>query len=163
MTETLRKPLELEKVREYLEQGGDPNAMIDEQTMLHEACYWGDLEIVKLLAEFGADVNREDACGQVPLAEATLNGSAELIRYLLENGAKVPEDRYSASSWARDWNNYILGDCLEKIENGMDIATAFDEYDKAVAEDVFCRTCSLTPKQKLIYDKLMEEKEQNDE
>ena len=46
------------------------------------------LGAVKLLIEFGADVNYDDGCGMTPLGIARNRGYENIERYLLEHGAR---------------------------------------------------------------------------
>lgn len=70
-------------IRYFLEQGADPNAA------LLEACCRGNYEVVRLLLEFGADV---DLCSQnylyYPLYEATRFNYPDIVGLLLYYGAK---------------------------------------------------------------------------
>src|SRR5689334_2838325 len=56
---------------------------------LNRAALNGQLEVVKLLLENGANVNGQGKNGNTPLNCAIENLNPELIKYLLENGANV--------------------------------------------------------------------------
>lgn len=58
-------------------------------TNLSLAIRFGPIEIVKLLLDCGADVNKSSEYEQSTLKEALLTGSIEKMRLLLERGAKV--------------------------------------------------------------------------
>ena len=47
------------------------------------------VEILKLLIEHGADINRVDAVGATPIAIAVFKGNFGLMNYLKENGANL--------------------------------------------------------------------------
>lgn len=54
-------------------------------TPLHDAAAVGDLEVVRLLLDHGADVGVRDTCGRLPFEIAGENGNysvAELLRPL---------------------------------------------------------------------------------
>ena len=47
------------------------------------------IEILKLLIEHGADINRVDAVGATPIAIAVFKGNFGIMNYLKENGANL--------------------------------------------------------------------------
>ena len=71
------------------------NIMIDEKEKqekyaLHVAAENGDLtEVKRLVEECNADVNEKDSCGYTPLHEASSNGHAKVVKYLIANNARV--------------------------------------------------------------------------
>ena len=59
-----------------------------QQSSLRSAAFYGDLEIVRLLLEFKADVNaRDDLVGRTPLHMAARNGHLKAARPLLQHKA----------------------------------------------------------------------------
>jgi len=61
-----------------------------EMTALTAAAYGNRLEIVKLLAERGGNVNAEDRRSkQTPIFYAVMNGNLEMTKYLFEKGARI--------------------------------------------------------------------------
>lgn len=80
------------KVESVLRTEEDSLNSIDENGMtpLDFACYKGNLEIVKLLTEKGANVNNDKHVhGFTALMFAALGGYADVVQYLLENGAEI--------------------------------------------------------------------------
>ena len=74
----------------YLETGGDPNVVSDSRgrTLLHYYAAKGDVEMIKLLLKYGADVNARDSRGRTPLHYAVAAGrNAEVLEVLLLHGA----------------------------------------------------------------------------
>ncbi|MGL2986859.1 ankyrin repeat domain-containing protein [Flavobacterium sp. RSSA_27] len=61
-----------------------------EATPLHVAIYKGDLEFIKKLIAFGADVN-EKSYGLTPLMIAARYNKVEIMKLLIAKGAKVEE------------------------------------------------------------------------
>src|SRR5262245_32262069 len=64
----------------------------DGATALHRAAECGDLDVLKLLVDKGADVDAQRKSpfgGQSPLAAAVVFGHGTAVRYLLSKGAKV--------------------------------------------------------------------------
>ncbi len=58
--------------------------------LLYWAVNFGELEIVKLLIEAGANVNSRGYDGTTALVEAKRKGNAGIVKVLLEAGAKSP-------------------------------------------------------------------------
>ncbi|KAL4657902.1 protein phosphatase 1 regulatory subunit 27-like isoform X1 [Arapaima gigas] len=56
---------------------------------LHEAVLSGNLECVKLLVKYGADVHQRDEDGWTPLHMACSDGFPDIARFLLSQGASV--------------------------------------------------------------------------
>lgn len=70
----------------FLSQGIDPNGN-EPETLLMAASANGHIEVVKLLIEYSADVNRiHDRMGSALLL-ATINNSYEIVKCLLDHGA----------------------------------------------------------------------------
>jgi uncharacterized protein len=61
-----------------------------EATPLHVAIYKGDLDFIKKLIAFGADVN-EKSYGLTPLMIAARYNKVEIMKLLIAKGAKVEE------------------------------------------------------------------------
>jgi len=78
--------------REFIESGVDVNyqypldkSYADGMTALLYAVKWGNLELVKLLVEYGADINARARDGNTAVSMARDN--TQIYNYLLENGA----------------------------------------------------------------------------
>ena len=85
---------DVEKVRELLRLGADPNRKIEHSGMpLHSlaraSCGPEHDEIFDLLIAHGADVNAIDDDGQSPLTHATMNDDERWVQRLLDAGAEV--------------------------------------------------------------------------
>lgn len=74
----------LEEMKRLLEVDGvDPNIQdYDKRTALHLACCEGQLEMVKLLIDYGADVNTRDRWNHTPYGEAKRSEQDEVVEYL---------------------------------------------------------------------------------
>ena len=62
------------------------------KTPLHSAAYYGNLEVVQKLIEYGADIGAEDQYGCTPLydgSEGIYPKDCSVLRFLLEHGADV--------------------------------------------------------------------------
>lgn len=77
-----------DKLKKMIEKGGDVNSKesITQMTLLHYAAYYGDLKIVALLAEKGADIHAQDAKQMTALDYAHQQGHEELINWFREKG-----------------------------------------------------------------------------
>ena len=84
--------MNIDKVQELLDQGADPNHEIywsdewisrDRLPLLHSACYYGELENVKVLIQGGADTEKGDSTFYLtPLQQAIYEGEKEVMEYL---------------------------------------------------------------------------------
>ncbi|MCA8945827.1 MAG: ankyrin repeat domain-containing protein [Planctomycetes bacterium] len=88
-------------LREYLDGGGDPNAITGERNApaMQVGAIRDDSKCMRLLLERGADVNQPDDAGWTPLAFAVAFHANGNVRYLLDHGARqsaVTEEGWSA-------------------------------------------------------------------
>ncbi|XP_022764147.1 ADP-ribosylation factor GTPase-activating protein AGD3-like isoform X1 [Durio zibethinus] len=60
---------------------------LDGCTLLHLACETGDIGMLELLLQYGANINAMDSRGQTPLHRCILKGKAALAKLLLTRGA----------------------------------------------------------------------------
>ena len=82
---------DIESLERLLREGADINAAKGkyETSILMEAAVRGNLAIIKLLLERGANVNQADRDGWTALMGATVEGRIESVKLLLDNGADV--------------------------------------------------------------------------
>ena len=57
--------------------------------IIHQVAREGNVQVLKVLIQLGADVNREDSEGYTPASEAAENGHVEVIRALHQAGADL--------------------------------------------------------------------------
>ncbi|RZI47293.1 ankyrin repeat domain-containing protein [Rickettsiales endosymbiont of Peranema trichophorum] len=81
----------IDKVREYLENGGDVNFRgILGETALHKASDIGDLEMCQLLlAHHDVQISAFDHVGYTPLHNAVYRGALDIIEVLIKHRANV--------------------------------------------------------------------------
>lgn len=75
----------IDLAKRFLEGGGDPNSADEEEnTCLHVAVRNGDLQIVFLLLDYGADLNRKNS----KKASCLMHASKQMLKLLgLEDGS----------------------------------------------------------------------------
>lgn len=84
----------IEKLKKLLDAGLDVNCridIIDGATLLHMAVHRSSISIVKLLIEYGAEINSLDNYKETPISKVltTLNIDLEIAKLLVENGGNV--------------------------------------------------------------------------
>ncbi|KAK2829297.1 hypothetical protein Q7C36_017287 [Tachysurus vachellii] len=79
---------------------------------LHEAVLSGNLECVKLLIKYGADVHQRDEDGWTPLHMACSDGYPEIARYLLSLGASAEAENANGEKPA----DLIDPECKELVK-----------------------------------------------
>lgn len=87
----------------------------------------GDLDLVRLLHERGAEIDRADASGRTPLSYAAEAGRLALVRYLLSEGAGVDSrDRRSRTPLF----HAVLGNQPEVVAVLLERGAAVDAADR---------------------------------
>ena len=76
-----------ECVRLLTERWADPNSMTDSRSALTAACRNGHSDVVSLLLEHRAQINKPSKSGATPLYAACSGSHYELASFLLERGA----------------------------------------------------------------------------
>lgn len=124
---------EYDEARAYLDQG----ALADAYDGLLYAAANGHEEIVNLLLEYGADVNKTNEQGSTALHWACLNGHPGIVQLLLDKGA-TPKICNEAGRTALDEAMHNARDECVKIlmeaEGEEDVE--LEEIDEEDAEDV---------------------------
>lgn len=112
------------KIIQLIKEGAPLN-YYKKSTPLHHAVKNGDLELVKLLLEYGADVNLTITNGITPLHRAVSCQHIEIVKYLIQNNADVNAetiDYWIPLHSACSNGNLEIIDYL--IQNGGDIGAA---------------------------------------
>ena len=94
---------DLDLLKTFLNKGG-----IVDAKALFIATFNGYLEVVKLLVDYGVEINAKNSDGETALIEALSKGHLEIAKLLLNNGAKY--------SFAALKMTYLKGDSeIEKM------------------------------------------------
>nr|XP_014283378.1 protein phosphatase 1 regulatory subunit 16A isoform X1 [Halyomorpha halys] len=81
---------DIAEVRKLLMRGVSPDSTNEDGlTALHQCCIDDNEEMMKLLLEFGANVNAEDSERWTPLHAAATCGHLHLVKHLIANGADL--------------------------------------------------------------------------
>jgi len=112
------------KVQQLLRRGADPNICdAHHLTLLHQAAYWGEKEIVALLLKHGAKVDLDNGKGWTALHSAAVSGGLknrkEIIDLLVGHGAD-PEKR--------DKNGWTPKDYMMLWEVNSEAAEKLKQY-----------------------------------
>jgi ankyrin repeat protein len=84
------KDSEVQRVREFLERGMDPNTISPNGwTGVTYASANGNVEMMKTLIVHGTDVNKADKDGWTPIMFAAFQGNLEAVQLLLDHSADV--------------------------------------------------------------------------
>jgi len=75
----------IEKVKDLLERGEDPNKW--EEEGVTPICYSRTPEMIDLLISYGADINAKGEHGWTPLFQAIAFRNVDTVNYLLKRGA----------------------------------------------------------------------------
>jgi cytohesin len=111
---------DVNKVREALDAGANPNSPSFDGTMLHTAARKGDAQIVSLLVSRRADVSAKNRDGETPLHSATTGAAAEaLIKGGADINARTPRGRLPIHSAC--WSPFGTADVVRYyLSRGID-------------------------------------------
>jgi ankyrin repeat protein len=104
-------------------------------TALHQCVRLSNTEMMKILLDFGANVEIKDADGETPVFVASSSGEPEMVRLLLEAGANPnvkAKDGWSALMMAsRDGHPQVVKYLLE---SGADVFGASDMFGRTALD-----------------------------
>lgn len=106
-----------------IKSGADVNVEDEEggETPLHCAAYWGNIEIVKVLLENGAEVNHQTKDGKTPLYCAEKGKQKETVNLLKQHGGVVvTQDQLNEELFAAVEANDIEA-VKQAIEEGAEV------------------------------------------
>lgn len=139
------------KVAEKLIQAGADVNICEESTPLWEAVIVGSFAMVELLARAGADTNRRNPTntwrGRWPLATAVLRGNTDIVKCLIDHGAKVagmeldgiPLLAYAAREAPAIHKILLRGEPHLKVQFGVqEIVSAAEEGPRHLANIISC-------------------------
>ncbi|WP_316635295.1 ankyrin repeat domain-containing protein [uncultured Flavobacterium sp.] len=147
---------DLQKVKQYIDKGGDPNSRCQgytrggreegqenisdkDWTILMYAVFHNKLDIAKFLLTKKADINAVNAVGHSALFLACAHNNEEMALLLIENGANVNIGKDDSGTSALQWAlAYDLNDVsLKLINKGADLNTFSTETGRSVLMDAF--------------------------
>lgn len=127
---------EIDDVREYLTTRGAP---ADGGDGLLYAAANGHEDVVHLLLEYGADVNKANAQGSTALHWACLNGHASIVQLLIDKGGNVSACNQAGRTPLDEAMHNNRDECVKVImesdAGGEDEDFEFEEGDDEDAED----------------------------
>lgn len=129
---------DIETVRLFLKKGADINyhkadsVFNDTSTPILEAVRCSNLEIVRLLIEYGADTSIKNKCGERPYSLAVKNGSREIIEFLARYEAEDLHNNIDSKNTALQ--KYTLPYSLVDFLKGGKLKIKFtnDKYCKFI-------------------------------
>ncbi|KAL5983126.1 ADP-ribosylation factor GTPase-activating protein agd4 [Asimina triloba] len=71
----------------HIKDSSEPENCLQGCSLLHLACHVGDLVMLELLLQFGADINARDFHGRTPLHHCIFKRNNSFAKYLLRRGA----------------------------------------------------------------------------
>mmetsp|Transcript_23174 Transcript_23174/g.30078 ORF Transcript_23174/g.30078 Transcript_23174/m.30078 type:complete len:228 (+) Transcript_23174:157-840(+) len=136
----------LYKIKQFIEnENGDIQELdFRRSTLLHVACAYQRLDVVKYLISKGADVNAKNYCQLTPLHHSCANGHLKLVEVLLSVGADVnlaKDDARTPLHLAAYWGHLAVvwvllqagGDPLARARDG---SLPGEEFETALPWDV---------------------------
>ena len=106
---------------ESMLQEGVPVYCVDrvDQTALFFAAYYNRTDVIRLLLQKGADVNKQNWIGNTPLHNAAMfNSTAEVIAMLIDHGASINitnNEGYKPIDYARQFGREAAVRMLEQL------------------------------------------------
>ncbi|XP_063721149.1 ankyrin-1-like [Symsagittifera roscoffensis] len=95
---TAAKSGDFDKIQDYIQKQGDPNAKNDDGfTLLHKACVGGQVRVAKFLLDNGASVNGVTKKGSMPIHVGGRAGHVEIVKLLIDYGASI--DSRTTDCW----------------------------------------------------------------
>lgn len=123
-----------QKIKDILSKNpsGYNASLLKETDALSTMCGKGDLEVVRLLIEYGAKVNRSENVEYGPFHMACSNGNIEIVKLLIDHGAHIDEldvDFFGCNNGGKTPLHYASNkECIQLLLNhGAKINAKDDE------------------------------------
>lgn len=120
--------------RDLLKQGANPKLLCEQKTLLHFAVYRSDLPMVKVLLDGGVDPNAFDPKGQLARIPHYPVPNPEIIRELVQRGAKLNlVDEYGHTTLFNFMQYWLMDRDMTAKTNAIILVEAggrFSEKDK---------------------------------
>ncbi|OWF44955.1 myotrophin-like [Mizuhopecten yessoensis] len=101
---------DINSVKEQLSKGASVNEIVKNRAPLHFAADYGQVEVLKLLLEKGADVNVKDKYDITPILAAIYEDHVECVKILLEKGASPDGKTLEGQSY-----DEVASDSVKKL------------------------------------------------
>ena len=120
----------IDTLRYFLQNKADPNApsLTSNITPLHLAAETGDLDAVKLLIEFHADVNAKTTYGVTPFILAAIHGHQEVMKELLLNGALATYTLHASDHYEESAIEFQINLTLKNHPQCRDMLRLFNTF-----------------------------------
>ncbi len=140
---------DLKKVQAWLDEGLDPEFQgVQFGTGLMAAAWYGNIPLMALFIERGANPRRSNRHGEQPLQLAAWNGHIEAVKWLLEHGALLNREdnhwgalHYAVFNGHKDIVQYLIGrgaDVNARSPNGSTpLMMAAREGRESVVKNLF--------------------------
>jgi ankyrin repeat protein len=123
---------DITKMKEQLDAGADPNEKDAGYPMIYWAAYWGNSEMIKLLASKGADVNMPGQLGITALYQLIYDGEEPAA--LLEKNKKINEnllkaykgDTAKVVKWLKHQDINRFSTVVDKVKTLLDLGADFN-------------------------------------
>ena len=123
-------------MKQLIRAGANVNAIVPGRyevgagTAMHEAATWNTINVMKVLVDAGAQINLPNLYGETPLLIAACKGSSDMVRWLLQRGARWQLAFAHSAIWT-DWDSW------------KDWSLERERYDRVLAATIVERLCEM--------------------
>lgn len=127
LTEMINQKFSKDEIEYAIKKGARPYLLKDEKgwAPIIEAIQKRNLEIVKLLESYGADLKTKNPWGWSTLVEAARANDLEIVKYCISKGIKPAHDKNAAPEIFFALSNSNIEMVKYLLENGADINEPF--------------------------------------
>ena len=121
-------------MKQLIRAGANVNAVVPSYyagTAMHEAAHGNCINVVKVLVDAGAKINLPNLYGETPLLIAACKGSSDMVRWLLQRGARWQLAFAHSAIWT-DWNSWRNWDSYNR-----------EGHDRLLAATIVEKLCEM--------------------